>query len=64
MATKQDFELVAKTLRDMNARFANTEHHKASAMVASQLAQDFADVFEEMNPRFDRVRFIKAVTGL
>ena len=62
--TRQHFEMVAKTIRDMNVRFANTEHHKASALVASQLAHDFADVFEEMNPRFDRVRFIKAVTGL
>jgi len=42
--TKKDFELIARVFRE--------------CIVATP--EDMADVLQETNPRFDRVRFLKA----
>lgn len=49
MMTRKDFEEIAKTL---DANFAPLS-----------LVLDFANMLEETNPRFDRVRFVRASTN-
>lgn len=59
--TRQDFELIAKVIRDwvpdvaMPQWMANDQRHA--------IAADMADALARTSPRFDRDRFITAATG-
>jgi hypothetical protein len=50
MMTKQNFEAIAAVL---NSNLADLS-----------IVLDFADMCEQDNPRFDRIRFVKAATSL
>jgi hypothetical protein len=52
--TRQDFELIARVLRDRSLHLQESKRYV--------LAQRFADAFAEINPRFDRTKFIEAAT--
>jgi len=51
--TKQDFELIARVVRE--ATFTAD-----AVTMRRSLATEFADALTATNPRFDRVRFLKA----
>jgi hypothetical protein len=62
MMTRKDFELVAKLLkaeRDRNACFREDRRHMVNGVLLS-LAVEFANAFEEENPRFSRDLFYRA----
>ncbi len=46
--TKKDFELIAKVLKNRGA---------GSVPMVMLVAKDFADIFQELNPRFNRRTF-------
>jgi len=54
--TRKDFELIAATLRYCDAHTDTVEEERLVRWVAEK----FADVLAGANPRFDRVRFVKA----
>lgn len=54
--SKKDFELIAKVLREYRRDYPNVDYH------ADALAGRFASALWETNPRFNRDRFIDAVT--
>jgi hypothetical protein len=51
--TKQDFELIARVIRDRNPLTTDRR----------SLAEAFADELRQTNPRFNRARFIAACVG-
>ena len=55
---KRHFELIAKVLRDQY-QAEGTEFGKETVRM---IAQRFAGYLANLNPRFDRERFIKAAT--
>ena len=59
--TKKDFELIANTL--LAARWegpTSTGRNYIDYDTYPPLVNDFADALATANPRFDRVRFLKA----
>lgn len=64
-ATKQHFELVARLLKQGQAKCGgltgrNASDAKAINGALESLAYEFADEFGRTNERFDRSRFLKA----
>jgi hypothetical protein len=55
--TKKDFELIAAVLVNTPLQYADPEHARM------RLAEEFARVLSEGNPRFKRELFIQAATG-
>lgn len=53
MMTRKDYVATAEIL--------NAQKDNIDFIILSQIATDFADYFEEDNPRFDYQRFIDAV---
>lgn len=51
--SRKDFELIAKTIRDLD---------DATFAMRVQVANAFADSLAQTNARFDRTRFIEAAT--
>jgi hypothetical protein len=64
--TKKDYIAVANIIKDRRplAKTSSTEAGRTGIYVANDvldgLASDFADVFANDNPRFDRQRFMDA----
>lgn len=57
--TKQDFELIARVLRE-----ARRDYNGGEDITPDVIAQRFADELVVTNHRFDRKRFIAACAGL
>ena len=58
--TKRHFEIIAKQL---NAQLGEAQTDlNSSQFHLNQLAQNLANAFEKINPRFNAERFIKAST--
>lgn len=58
--TKQDFELIARVLRDSRALAVDANCVKTIDNLAASLASELRST----NPRFDRARFITACTDV
>lgn len=54
--TKQDFELIAETVRALGA----PQYGYCRPVIRQHVANAFADRCGATNPRFDRARFLKA----
>lgn len=58
--TKKDYEALAKVFRNAKT-FGNAQD--GSLVYSSEITEDFANVLESDNPRFDRSRFLAACRG-
>lgn len=54
--SRKDYEQMASVIK----REVNQANHDAEVMVLERLAKHLAGVFALDNPRFDRVRFMRA----
>jgi hypothetical protein len=61
MMTRKDYVVTAEILNDKLYALGNSS--VVLRDVVEEIAKDFADYFEEDNPRFNRERFMQAVKG-
>lgn len=58
--TAKDFELIARTLNQVEVDEGDGDFTRGYACAVHDLAHDFASELAKTNPRFDRERFLKA----
>jgi len=60
--SKKDFELVAEVIRTFEVEaYLSWPSGPSGQAIRERLASDFADAFENVNPKFDEVKFLNYV---
>jgi len=65
MSSRKDYEQTAKVIRDKKEcvcidEFTNEDEYYMKLGVLASVAGEFASVYSQDNPKFDRDRFMKA----